>query len=172
MTSTELMIDGPVSHRLAPIGKSSAELMVVTDMPERGDSDAGGLMSGEVGALFDRMLAAINLDRQNIYLAPLCPARPPSGQLSPDQEKQLGKIALQHIHLVNPKRVWLLGQSTARAILGPDNAQLAGQKRIINHEESKVECVASMHPRLLIQNPKLKAKVWEDMKILIGGTSE
>jgi uracil-DNA glycosylase len=172
MTSTTLPLEGPMSHRVRPFGDVAAEFMIVTDMPERGDHDVGQLMSGEVGALFDRMLAAIKLDRSKIYCAALCPARTASGQLSPEAEQELGKLALHHIHLVAPKRVWLLGQTTARAVFGPDNAQLAGQKRIINHEDSNIDCVASMHPRLLIQNPKLKAKVWEDMKILIEGQSQ
>jgi uracil-DNA glycosylase len=172
MTSTSLPVEGPLGHRVRPFGDAAAEFMIITDMPERGDHDAGQLMSGEVGALFDRMLTAIKLDRSQIYCTALCPARTASGQLSPQAEQELGKLALHHIHLVAPKRVWLLGQTTARAVFGPDNAQLAGQKRIINHEGSNMDCVASMHPRLLIQNPKLKAKVWEDMKILIGGQSQ
>ena len=143
--------------------------MVLTDMPEQGDAEAGRLFSGETGDLIDRMLNALGLDRSKIYCAPLCPARPPTGRIDDMLLPKLSEIAQLHIRLAAPKRVWLLGQAASRAILGMDEVAAKGKLHLINQKAPIMEAVASIHPRLLLQNPKRKAGVWEDMQLLAGG---
>jgi uracil-DNA glycosylase len=162
---------GPVNRRVAPFGKPGAPLMILTDMPELTDVDDGRLMSGELGDLFDKMLSAIQQDRESVYCAPLCPSRTPTGRIDDDALPRLAALARQHIHLAAPKRLWLLGQSTSRAILGAEATNIQGKLHLFNHKGSNVECVASLHPRLLLKNPRHKALVWEDMKLLVGGMS-
>jgi uracil-DNA glycosylase len=162
---------GPVSRRVAPFGKPGAPLMILTDMPELTDADAGRLLSGELATLFDRMLSAINFDRETIYCAALCPSRTPSGRIDDDALPRLTALARQHVHLAAPKRLWLLGQSTSRAILGAEANGVQGKLHLFNHNGSNVECIASLHPRLLLKNPRHKALVWQDMQLLVGGMS-
>jgi uracil-DNA glycosylase len=165
-TTQELPVLGPVNHRFQPFGVPGSPIMVFTDFPDT--DDATGLLTGKSGQLFDNMLAAIKLDRTKIYCAPLCAGRPVTGQIDPPSLPRLGEIARHHIRLAAPKVVWMLGQSTSRAILGTDAA--AGQTKLlnINQDGSIVNAVASFHPRLLLQNPKRKAKVWADMQLLVG----
>ena len=160
---------GPPHLRLRPFGTPGAAITIITDMPEVGDAESGALFSGEVGRLFDRMLAAIGLDRDKVYCFALTPGRPPSGQTAKDALPRLGDIAKHHLGLLNPQAVWLLGQSTSRALLGLDatNTNKSGQK--INHIRSMVPAIASSAPRLLLQNPQRKAAVWQDMQMLVGG---
>ncbi len=143
--------------------------MILTDTPEASDVDAGKLFSGELGALFDKMLAALGLDRSRIYCASLCPARPLSGQIDAIFLPRFAEIARHHIHLAAPKRVWLLGQTTSRALLGMDDVTARGKLHLINHEGHIVESVVSIHPRRLIQSPQRKADVWVDMQRLVEG---
>lgn len=72
---------------------------------------------------------------------------------------------------MNPQAVWLLGQSTSRALLGLDATvtHKTGQK--INRIRSTVPAIASLAPRALLQSPQRKAAVWQDMQMLIGGLS-
>lgn len=168
-TSADIPSAGPAPRRLAPSGIVGAPIMVMVDMPESSDHDAQKLMSGEVGQLFDRMLAAIGLDRAQIYLAPLCPGRPATGQISEEYFTRLAEIARHHIGLAKPKRVWLLGQTTSRALLGVDAVAARGKLHFINHSGGNVEVVASLHPRLLLQNPARKAGTWADMQLLMKG---
>jgi uracil-DNA glycosylase len=168
-SSDDVPAAGPARIRLAPSGKAGAQIMVMVDMPESGDHAAHALMSGDVGVLFDRMLAAIGLTRDSIYLAPLCPGRPATGQLSEEYLPRLAEIARHHIALAAPKRVWLLGQSTNRALLGVDAVTARGKLHFINQDGGNVEVVASLHPRLLLQNPGRKAGAWADMQLLIKG---
>lgn len=160
---------GPAERRVAPFGGPEAKIAIVTDMPESGDVEAAQLLSGDVGRLFDRMLAAIGLDRQSVYCFALCPGRPPTGRLADAALPRLGEIARHHIGLIGADRVWLLGQSTSRAIVGADvTTSLDKYSQNINHFRGNVPVIASLHPRLLLQAPQRKASVWKDMQALIG----
>ena len=163
---------GPADRRLRPFGTPGAAITIVTDMPEPGDAEAGMLLSGNAGQLFDRMLAAIGLDRSSVYCLPLCPGRPPTGRLSPSALTRLGDIARHHVILAAPKRVWLLGQATSQALLGEDATIFADKMGAdMKHVAAGLPCIASLHPRLLLQAPQRKAAVWKDMQALIGGMS-
>lgn len=163
---------GPADRRLRPFGSPGAAIAIVTDMPEPGDAEASMLLSGDAGQLFDRMLAAIGLDRSRVYCLPLCPGRPPTGRLSPSALTRLGDIARHHLTLAAPQRVWLLGQATSQALLGEDATTTPDKMGAdMKHVAEGLPCIASLHPRLLLQTPQRKAAVWEDMQALIGGMS-
>lgn len=161
---------GPPARRMALSGNPAAPLMVMVDMPELGDPDAGYLLSGDVGDLFDRMLAALHLDREAVYLAALCPGRVPTGLVPPACEPRLAEIARHHIALAGPKQLWLMGSAVSRAILGMDLQQARGTLHEINHENGSIEVVVSFSPRFLLQSPRRKADAWADMQMLIKGT--
>lgn len=162
---------GPPARRLAFSGNAEAELMVFVEMPELGDADAGLLLSGEVGELFDRMLAALKLDRQKCYIAALCPGRVPTGMLPPASIAPLAEIARHHIGLVRPKRLWLLGSAMSRAILGMELVEARGTLHKFNHDNGSVDAVVSFSPRYLLQSPRRKADAWADMQLLIQGNT-
>lgn len=163
---------GPADRRLRPFGMPGAAIAVVTDMPEPGDAEASMLLSGETGQLFDRMLAAIGQDRSSVYCFPLCPGRPPTGRLSPSGLARLGEIARHHLSLAAPKRVWVLGQATSQALLGEDATTTRDKMGADMKQVAEgLPCIASLHPRLLLQTPQRKAAVWKDMQTLIGGLS-
>lgn len=169
MTDAAVPEAGPPHLRVMPFGTPGARIAIITDMPEQGDAESGALLSGDIGRLFDRMLAATGLTRETVYCFPLSPGRPPAGRAAVESYPRLGEIAKHHLGLVNPQAVWLLGQSTSRALLGLDATvtHKLGQK--INHIRSTVPAIASLPPRLLLQNPQRKAAVWQDMQMLIGG---
>lgn len=151
-------------------------IMVLIDQPERDDVEAGVLMSGGVGRLFDRMLAAIGLDRSTIHLAALATKRPVSGRISPEIEVRLGEIARHHVALVAPKRLLLLGNAPSRALLGADAARMRGSLHVINADAGMIagtqtQAIASFHPRFLLERPAAKAEAWKDLQMLMGNPS-
>jgi uracil-DNA glycosylase len=160
---------GPISGRIAAAGDPASPLMIMIDMPEMGDPEQAMLLSGEPGALFDKMLAAIGHDRNSVYLTTFAPGRPPGGRLSESAIALLEPIARHHIGLAAPKRLWLMGQTVSRAIIGADAAPGHGRLREINHQGGIVVSVASFAPRFLLQHPKQKAAAWADMQALIEG---
>lgn len=169
MESADIPGGGPANRRVAPMGGADSGIMVLIDLPEPGDVEAGKLIAGEVGALFDNMLSAIKFDRSQILMSALAPSRIPSGRIAREDEKRLGEIALHHIGLVAPKRLWIVGEAASRAILGMELQSARGRKHILNHSGGTVEAVASLHPRLLVNNAQRKKLAWADMQLLIEG---
>lgn len=152
---------------LAASGPEDARIMVLIDCPEREDGDAGALLSGAAGRLFDRMLAAIGLTRDEVHLAAVCARRPAAGRMPRDVEARLGAVARHLVEIAGPERLLLLGDATSRAVLEAERAQLRGALHPFNHRSGRSLVVASHHPRLLLERPALKAESWRDLQLLI-----
>ncbi len=171
-TDPDIPEAGPPTQRLAPFGTPGAPIAIITDMPEPGDAVAGELFSGDLGRLFDAMLAAIGHSRSSVYGFALCPGRPPTGRIDDAALPRLGELAAHHAAVSGASRVWLLGQATSRALLGADvTLSLDKSDQNINHIGGKLPCIASLHPRLLLKAPQRKAAVWKDMQMLVKGLS-
>ncbi|WP_208404029.1 uracil-DNA glycosylase [Sphingomonas insulae] len=156
---------------IAASGPADAQVMVLVDCPDKDDGDAGTLMTGATGALFDRMLAAIGLSRETVHLAAVCAKRPVAGRMPRDVEARLAEISQHHIGLVAPKRLLLLGNAASRAILGAEMPGTRGSLHPFNHKRGQTGVVASFHPRFLIEKPAAKAEAWKDLQLLMGGLS-
>ena len=167
MTTEAVRELGLPARRITPSGGERADVMVLIDMPEA--SDQATLLSGDAGLLFDKMLAALGLNRASIYLASVTPARPPSGMIDEAAMPKLSEIALHHVKLIAPKSLWLLGRAPSRAITGLSEIEARGRLHKINHDGGTISAMASLHPRNLLQNPGRKASVWEDMLMLFKG---
>ena len=165
---TASLNDYPVRQRLAPEGDPANIPMIVTDVPERGDAEAGHLLTGESGALFDKMLSAWKIDRSQIYLASVAPARPAGALMDKAALDLLTPLLQHHVRLAAPKKLWLMGEAASRAVLGMNVAEARGRLHIVNYDGVTVEAIATLHPRVLVANPKSKGQVWADMQRLIG----
>jgi len=164
--------------RIAATGDPASGLMILVESPEREDAEAGVLLSGAVGRLFDRMLAAIGRDRSTVYLTAIAVARPVSGRVAPEIAAKLAEIARHHVSLVAPKRLLLLGNTSCRALIDSDALPARGSLHGINlsggeaprgDKHTSIEAVASFHPRFLIETPAAKAEAWKDLQMFIGG---
>jgi len=156
---------------IAASGPSDAAIMVLVDCPDKDDGEAGTLLSGAAGVLFDRMLAAIGLSRDTIHLAAVCARRPVAGRMPRDTETRLSDISKHHIGLVAPKRLLLLGNAASRAILGAEMPGTRGSLHGFHHKGGETGVVASFHPRFLLEKPVAKAEAWKDLQLLMGNLS-
>lgn len=164
--------------RIGAEGKASSALMVMIEMPERDDTPSA-LLSGPAGIVFDRMLAAIGLDRASIYLAPFCVVRPLSGRLSAADEAALAPAARKQVQLAAPQCLLVIGNAPSRAIIGTDVAAARGILHSINHEARETggqkgahpatRAVASFSPRFLLERPAAKAEAWKDLQLVMKG---
>jgi uracil-DNA glycosylase len=161
---------GPPERRIAASGNPNADLMVVIDMPEMTDHSAGRLISGDAGELFEKMLAALNLTRDTCYIAAICPGRPAGGVLPDSAMPRLATLARDHIAMTTASRLWLMGQTVSRAILGMDFAQARNSLQNFNHNGRNKVAMVSYSPRMLLQSPQRKRAAWEDMQRLALGT--
>src|SRR3546814_7377808 len=89
--------------------------MVMTDMPAADECRSGALLAGEAGKLFDRMMAAIERDRNSRYLAALSCFRSPDGRFTSQAAVQCADLARHHVGLVQPRALLLLGYAGSRS---------------------------------------------------------
>lgn len=165
----DLPVTGLSTARVGPSGAATSGLMVMIDMPSIDDAAAGVLLSGAAGELFDRMLAAIQLSRDIIYLASLSPLRTATGTLDGATTKRLAPIARHHIGLVRPKALLLFGDACARALLGASVAQTRGKWHEADSPAGKISTLVTIRPDNLLTQPGLKKEAWRDLKMLREG---
>jgi uracil-DNA glycosylase len=166
-TTDSLPYAAPNAPRVCPAGDPAAGLMILTAMPSAEDCNAGTLLSGASGRLFDRMLAAIGRSRDSAYLAGLSCLRPPSGRMDAPSAARCAAIARHHIALAAPRALLLFGDDCAKALLGQGVAQARGRVHQLDLEGGTVSAVVTLHPDYLLAQPAYKAHAWADLQRLM-----
>ncbi|MEP9401083.1 uracil-DNA glycosylase family protein [Sphingomonas silueang] len=156
------------AYRLPVAIRAGAPLMIVTDLPEESDSEAGAWMTGPVGMLLDRMLAACGLARADVAIAGVAWARPLSGRIPMGATDTLADLARRLVTLAEPRRVLLFGPEACQAILGADGRR--GGLRALNHGGLSCPTIATLHPRFLLERPQYKGEAWRDLQLLFRET--
>ena len=137
--------------------------MLLSDAPTFEDSAAGQPIGGEAWELARRMLAAIKIPVDQAYSASLSCLHVPGAKMSPADRQACAEIARKHIKLARPKRLLLLGDGPAQALLGKPLLQARGHV----HRIEGVRTVATFHPRALINQPSNKSLAWKDLLLLM-----
>lgn len=150
-------------------GNPEANIMIIGDAPVEDDDRQGKPFMGAHGALLDKMLAAIGLDRDTVYLTNLVFWRPPGGR-SPTQEEVEACLPFvqQHIALVKPKMVICLGAAVARNILRNSDSFSKVRGKWFDytaplHDTETVPCLPTHPPSYLLRLPTSKRQAWQDL---------
>ncbi len=167
--SQALPFASATARRVCPAGDPAAGLMIVTDMPAAEDCSTDTLLSGEVGRLFDRMLAAIGRDRNSIYLASLSCLRSPDGRFTSDSAQQCATLARHHIGLASPRVLLLFGDACAKALTGLGMAQARGRWHEVATHAGAIRTIVTLPPSYLLNQPSAKALAWADLQMLMEG---
>jgi DNA polymerase len=168
-TSEALPFAAPSAPRVGPAGDAGSELMILVDMPGTEDCASGTLLSGEAGALFDRMMAAIGRDRPGLYIASLSSIRSPDGRFTRPAAARCAELARHHIGLAQPKAVLLFGDACSRALLSLSMAEARGRWHRIATETGTVNAIVTIAPDFLLKQPSAKAHAWVDLQMLAEG---
>ena len=160
--SPDLPFAAPSAPRVLPAGDPEAELMVLVDMP----SAEGGLIGGEAGALFDRMLVAIGRSRETIYLASLSPIRTPSGRLDDRSLARLAELARHHVGLAAPRTLLLFGDACGKALVGAPVAGARGRWHELATPSGPIRTLVTINPEKLTTR-ELKKLAWADLQLLM-----
>lgn len=155
-------------HTVFADGNPDAKVMFVGEAPGR-DEDLQGLpFVGRSGQLLDKMLAAIGLDRERVYITNLIFWRPPGNRAPTPAESAICRPFVErHIELVAPKILVLVGGSSAKSLLQTDDGilRMRGQwKEFTPAKGGKpVATIATLHPSYLLRQPAQKALAWQDL---------
>ncbi|MDD6041339.1 MAG: uracil-DNA glycosylase [Clostridia bacterium] len=144
-------------------GDAHAPLMLIGEGPGEQEDLQGLAFVGPAGQLLTRMLAAINLPRDRVYICNVVKCRPPHNRQPSPEEIQacIGHLRAQTA-LVKPRVLLLLGATAVSAVLGP-------QYRITRchgqwFERKGVWIIATYHPSALLRDASKKKDAWEDLK--------
>lgn len=166
-SSAQLPLANTTARRILPQGPAEAPVMLLADAPSLEDFAAGQPIGGEAWALGTRMLAAIGIAADQAYVASLACFHTPGVKMSPAERDACAEIARKHIALAQPKRLLLLGEGPAQALLGKPLVQARGHV----HKVEGVRTVATFHPRQLIKRPLDKSLAWRDLLLLMEDES-
>jgi DNA polymerase len=146
-------------------GNPKAKLMLVGEAPGR-DEDIEGLpFVGRSGKLLDRMLAAIGLDRTQVYIANIIPWRPPGNRTPTPQESQIClPFIRRQIELVDPDILVCLGGPSATTLLGIREGitKSRGRWQAYDTGTREIRAIATFHPAFLLRSPLQKRLAWRD----------
>jgi DNA polymerase len=165
--SMQLPLVSATAKRIMPHGPEDAAIMLLSDSPTFEDSAAGQPIGGDAWELTKRMLAAIKIPVEQAYSASLSCLHLPGSKMSAAERDECAEIARKHIKLAAPKRLLLLGDGPAQALLGKPLVQA----RAHVHKIEGVRTVATFHPRSLINRPSNKSLAWKDLLLLMEDES-
>ena len=152
-------------------GNTKADIMLIGEAPGAEEDKMGKPFVGAAGQLLNKMLAAIKLERDNVYITNVIPWRPPNNRTPSNEEiLQCLPFVQRHIELINPKYILLLGSTATKAILSTSLsiAKLRGNwhdYKSLNLNRT-IQCLATYHPAFLLRSPNYKKQSWEDLQIL------
>ncbi|RCS23265.1 uracil-DNA glycosylase [Phyllobacterium salinisoli] len=147
-------------------GDPLSDIMFIGEAPGR-DEDIEGLpFVGRSGQLLNRMLAAIGLERQNVYIANTIPWRPPGNRTPTPLETELCRPFIERqIELADPKVLVALGGPAAKALTGAQEGilRLRGNWKAHSTPSGKViPVMPTLHPAYLLRSPAQKRFAWRD----------
>ena len=150
-------------------GNPKSEIMLIGEAPGHDEDIQGKPFVGRSGKLLDKMLEAIELNREKVYIANIIPWRPPSNRRPTDEEIEIClPFIKKHIELIKPKALMLLGSTATFALLKNTEGitKIRGKWVDLNLNSISVPTLPTFHPAFLLRQPAQKKHVWEDLKSL------
>jgi uracil-DNA glycosylase family 4 len=153
------------THVVFGVGNPHAELMFAGEAPGRDEDRQGEPFVGRAGQLLTRIIEAIGMKRQDVYIANVIKCRPPNNRNpEADEIAHCEPYLMRQIALVQPRLIVALGTFAAQTLLQTKLpiSQLRGRF----HTYQGVKLMPTFHPAFLLRNPERKRAVWEDMQMV------
>ena len=150
-------------------GNPKSKIMLIGEAPGANEDQEGLPFVGRAGMLLDKMLAAIKLDRKNVYISNIINYRPPDNRRPTEEEiKQYLPFISKHIEIINPKILVLLGSTAMNALIGKDVviSKMRGKWFEKKFGNCKTSVIITFHPAFLMRQPAQKKMAWIDLKMI------
>lgn len=144
-------------------GSPQARLMLIGEGPGQQEDLTGRPFVGAAGQLLERMLAAIGLRREDVFIANVVKCRPPGNRVPAEEEARAClPYVLAQVAIVSPEVVLLLGATATRALVGKGLAITRVRGQWFEREGRLY--LPTYHPAALLRDPSKKREAWEDLK--------
>lgn len=147
------------------VGSPEADLMLVGEAPGADEDVQGIPFVGRAGQLLTKIIEAIGLTRDQVYIANVIKCRPPQNR-NPEQDEveTCEPFLFQQIDVIKPKVIVALGTFAARTLLRTLDPISRLRGRTYSYRGATL--IPTFHPAYLLRNPGSKREVWEDMKVV------
>jgi DNA polymerase len=148
------------------VGNRQAEIMFIGEAPGADEDEQGEPFVGRAGQLLTKIIEAMGLTREEVYIANILKCRPPNNRPPlPDEAANCLPYLLRQIELVRPQAIVALGATAVRGLLGVESSisKVRGNWYLF-HE---VPLMPTFHPAYLLRNPSAKREVWQDMQAVL-----
>jgi DNA polymerase len=145
------------------VGNPDADLMFVGEAPGADEDLQGEPFVGRAGQLLTKIVEAIGLTREQVYIANVIKCRPPGNRNpEPDEVEQCEPFLFRQIDRIKPKVIVALGKFAAQSLLRTADPITRIRGREYKYRDAIL--MPTYHPAYLLRNPSSKREVWEDMK--------
>jgi uracil-DNA glycosylase family 4 len=145
-------------------GSATAELVCVGEAPGQTEDETGRPFVGAAGQLLTKILAAINLRREDVFICNVLKHRPPMNRNPMPQEVEAcSPYLVRQLEIIRPKVIVAFGTFAAQTLL--DTKLSIGKLRGIVHRYYGIPLVVTYHPAALLRNPAWKRPTWEDVQL-------
>jgi uracil-DNA glycosylase family 4 len=146
-------------------GNPNADLMIVGEAPGATEDEKGLAFVGAAGQLLTKILAAVNLQRDDVFICNVLKHRPPGNRNPmPDEVTACSPYLIRQFELIKPKAILALGAFAAQTLL--ETKLAIGKLRGQLHRYHGVPLIVTYHPAALLRNPSWKRPTWEDVQLV------
>lgn len=154
-----------IRHKVPGQGDHSTSLMLIGEGPGQQEDEQGLAFVGPAGQLLTKMLQAVGIAREKVYICNIVKCRPPHNRVPEPEEAEACRIHLRmQTALIRPKVILLLGSTAGKYTLGQDFRITRDHGKWF--ERKGVLMIATYHPSALLRDPEKKRDAWQDLLIL------
>jgi len=150
-------------------GNIHSPIMIVGEGPGQKEDELGKPFVGDAGTLLNKMLKAIKIEREKIYITNVVNYRPPNNRKPEKSEiNRYSEYLKEHISIIDPQILILMGSTAMEALFGGNKriSKERGQWKEIIIKQKTYKSIITFHPAYLLRQPDQKKFSWEDLKII------
>ncbi len=145
------------------VGNPKARLVLIGEAPGADEDEQGEPFVGRAGQLLNKILAAVQLRREDVYICNILKCRPPNNRDPlPDEVEACEPFLKKQLEIINPKLILCLGRIAGQTLL-KTNATLSELRNNI-YVYQGIKVLVTFHPAALLRNPNWKRPAWEDVQ--------
>jgi uracil-DNA glycosylase family 4 len=148
-------------------GNGSSGLCFVGEGPGADEDIQGFPFVGAAGQLLDKMIAAMGIERDDVYVCNIVKCRPPKNRTpEPEEMSSCMPYLLEQLSLVEPQVIVALGKTAVQGLFGTAEGitRIRGRWRLF---QGRIAVMPTFHPAYLLRNPAAKREVWQDLQLVL-----